>query len=152
MSKYYLVPVTTRDIKIKGKTLFEMLHRVDRELYNREIRRVEMTYENPVCKYLQEAGLIDEYNNVTSLMYQSKGIPEKIIIKKDEKGIYEFFSEEEIECDNDNYLEVFRINPTDVKKFVENYSYDRNVLRFIKKGSRKRKMFFKCKNSVKQGK
>ena len=55
-------------------------------------------------------------------------------------------------CDDELYLKTFRVNPMVIKKCIENYLYDKNVLKFIKKGSKKEKIFFKRKNSVKQGK
>ena len=152
MKKYYLVPVTTRSIKINGKTLFEMLKKVDKKLYERELKRINITYENPICKYYQESGLIEEFNNNTRILYSTRRVPEKLIIVEDDNRKYEFFSEENIECDNDLYLNTFMVNPMIVKKCIENYLYDKNVLRFIKKGSKKEKVFFKCKNSVKQDK
>lgn len=152
MKKYYLVPVTTRNIKINGKTLFEMLEKVDKKLYERELKRINITYENPICKYYQESGLIEKFNNNTRILYNIRRVPEKLIIVEDDNRKYEFFSEENIECDNDLYLKTFRVSPMVIKKCIESYLYDKCVLKFIKKGSKKEKSFFKCKNSVKQNK
>ena len=152
MKKYYLVPVTTRSVKINGKTLFEMLGKVDKKLYDRELKRIDITYESPICKHYQESGLIEDFNNNTRLLYNVRRVPEKLIIVEDKDRKYEFFSEENVECDDELYLKTFRVNPMVIKKCIENYLYDKNVLKFIKKGSKKEKMFFKRKNSVKQGK
>ena len=141
MAKYYLVPVTARDIKINGKTFFEMLENIDEKLYKRELRRVQITYENPLCKHFQESGLIDEFNNIT-----------KLIIKEDDYGLFEFVSEKEIQCDNPLYLKVYEANIDDIKECMNNSSYDDKVLRFIKLGLKNKKTFFKRKNSVKRSK
>ena len=152
MAKYYLVPVTARDIKINGKTFFEMLENIDEKLYKRELRRVQITYENPLCKHFQESGLIDEFNNITKLIYRKKRIPEKLIIKEDDYGLFEFVSEKEIQCDNPLYLKVYEANIDDIKECMNNSSYDDKVLRFIKLGLKNKKTFFKRKNSVKRSK
>ena len=152
MSKYYLVPITAKKLKIKGKTFFEMLENIDRDLYNRELRRIEITYESPMCKYYQESGLIDEYNNNTRLLYINRKIPEKLVIKLDKSKLYEVLSKTEIECDDLSYLEVFEANVDDIKECVNNSLYEKNVLRFIKLGLKDRNVFIKRKNSVKQDK
>ena len=153
MNKYYLIPVTTREISIDGNVLFDMLGNVDNELYVRELQRVNLTYENPLCKYLQESGYIDRFNSKTKMLYKKKKIPEKLLIVRNDNKIYEFFSEKEIECESDAYLEAFRVKSMDVKKCIGNGNlYAKRVLKFIKLGNKKKKVFFKRKDSVKLSK
>ena len=155
MSKYYLVPVTTKMIKIKDsdRSLLEVLEMVDTELYERELRRIDITYENSMCKYFQETGYINEFNNNTRMLYKTRGIPEKLILVNDEKGLYEFFTGKKIECRIDSYLEPFRISVQEAKKVINSrYQYGYNVSKFMKKASKRKKVFFKRKNSVKPSK
>ena len=69
MSKYYLVPVTTRGIKVNGKSLYEVLGMLDTELYVREKTRIELTYERKEGYMLQKSGYIQGYNEYTSILY-----------------------------------------------------------------------------------
>ena len=56
MNKYYLIPVTSPAIFIKGKTLIELLRKADEELYSREIKRRKLTYDNEHSKVLLKSG------------------------------------------------------------------------------------------------
>ena len=152
MDKYYFVPVTTDNIKINGRTLLEILEMVDKELYDRELKRIEITYENPKCKYLQESGLIDEYNNNTRLLYRKRKVPEKIIIKENKRGLFEYISECEIVCDDRSFLSVYEANIEDIKNCIYNSLYDKTVLKFVEFAFKEQKSKFKRKNSVKRGK
>ena len=149
MKKYYLVPVTTRSVRIKDRSLFEMLENVNKKLYDRELERINITYQSDIYNYYNH-DYINAYNNMTKMLYEKKLVPEKIIIVDSGNNKYEFFTEEEVECDNDAYLKVFRINPNQLNKYIKkNPLYGKSVIKFIKKGSKDRKTFLKCKNNVK---
>ena len=149
MKKYYLVPVTTRSVKIKDRSLFEMLGNANNNLYNRELERINMTYESDSYN----CDFINGYNHMTSLLYKEKRIPEKMIIVDTGDKKFEFFTEEEVECDNDSYLKVFRVTPSQVKKYIgKNPLCGKYVFKFIKNGSKDKKVLSKCKNTVKPSK
>ena len=149
MKKYYMVPVTTRSVKFGDKTLFGMLETVNKDLYDRELERIKMTYESDIYNY----EIINGYNSITKLLYEKKRIPEKIIIVEDGDKKYEFFTEEEIECKNDSYLKVFKVTPTQIKNYLKkNPLYSKSVIKFMKKGIKDGKVLSKCKNSVKPNK
>ena len=44
MNKYFLVPVTSKNVKLNGMILKDILKEVDLELYNREEERLVLTY------------------------------------------------------------------------------------------------------------
>lgn len=149
MKKYYIVPITTRSVKINDRSLFEMLEFVNKKLYDREKERANITYESENYNY----DYINGYNHITSLLYKEKGVPEKIIIVDNGNKKYEFFTEEEVDCDNDSYLKVFRVTPKQVKKYIEkNPLHSKHIFKFIKKGKKDIKVLSKCKNTVNQGK
>lgn len=149
MKKYYIVPVTTRAVRINDRSLFEMLGNVNKKLHDRELERIKMTYESDIYNYYNY-DIINGYNHMTKMLYEKRVIPEKMIIVDNGSKKIEFFTEEEIECDNDSYLEVFKANPGQVKKYIQkNPLYGKSVIKFIKKGSKDRKVLTKCKNSVK---
>ena len=154
MSKFYLVPVTTRNIEIKGKTLYKILEDVDIELYLREKVRVELTYERKECYLLAKSGYINRFNEYTSLLYNERKVPEKLILKEDESGLREFYTDVEVECDNKPYLEAFEVSPKSIRYFLRknDKNYHARVVKFMKKANKKEKVFFKCKNSVKHNK
>ena len=149
MKKYYMVPVTTRSVKFGDKTLFGMLETVNKDLYDRELERIKMTYESDIYNY----EIINGYNSITKLLYKEKRVPEKIIIVDNGDKKYEFFTDEEIDCKNDSYLKVFKVTPTQIKNYLKkNPLYSKSVIKFMKKGIKDGKVLSKCKNSVKPNK
>ena len=117
MSKYYLVPVTTRGIKVNGKSLYEVLGMLDTELYAREKTRIELTYERKEGYMLQKSGYNQGYNEYTSILYNEREIPERLILREDEDDkVCEFFTGTEVEYSNKSYLDVFRVKPLDIKE------------------------------------
>ena len=153
MSKYYLVPVTSEKIKLKDKSLFEILGNVDTELCVREKTRIELTYERKECYILQKSGYIQGFNEYTSLLYSERRLPEKLILKKDKDEVVEFFSELKVNSENESCLEVFEVTPKDIQEFLKNnVDYHYKVEKFLKKGLKKGKSFFKRKDSVKRSK
>ena len=153
MSKYYLVPVTSRNIKIGNKTLFDILKVVDSRLYSRELTRIRLTYDHPESKILNDSGYIKEYNEVSSMIYKDRVLPEKIILKSDKSGLHELYSGLEVVCDNETFLSVFQVDAFTVKNIISNdFSYQEKIDNFFRKNKKKKKFLFKRKNSVKQGK
>lgn len=154
MSKYYLVPVTTRGIKVNGKSLYEVLGMLDTELYAREKTRIELTYERKEGYMLQKSGYIQGYNEYTSILYNEREIPERLILREDEDDkVCEFFTGTEVEYSNKSYLDVFRVKPLDIKEYLEgNSSYHSKVEKFIRKSKKKGKSFLKRKKNIKPNK
>ena len=146
MNKYYLVPVTSPAIFIKGKTLIELLRKADEELYSREIKRRKLTYDNEHSKVLLKSGYLRSYNEETTSLYKNKGIPERLIIVSDDKGVREFITNEEIDFTNESYLEVFRVDSKEIQDFIfSNVDYENKVFNLIKKRRINIKKFFKSK-------
>ena len=146
MNKYYLIPVTSPAIFIKGKTLIELLRKADEELYSREIKRRKLTYDNEHSKVLLKSGYLRSYNEETTSLYKTKGIPERLIIVSDDKGVREFITNEGIDFTNESYLEVFRVDSKEIQDFIfSNVDYENKVFNLIKKRRINIKKFFKSK-------
>lgn len=153
MAKYYIVPVTSRNIKIYNLTLFELLENVDTELANRENTRIELTYERKDCYSLQKSGFINLFNENTSNLYRERGVPEKLILKDNNGKITEFFTDIEVKCDNKSNLDMCRVKAEVVQKFLSsNFDYHNKVEKFLRKSKKKAKRILKRKDSVKHGK
>lgn len=124
MNKYYYVPVTSRHIKYDNKSLLEVTGTIDSKLKDRELGRVEIQYGDKTLDStsLEMKQVLSQYNSETSLLYKSSGIPERIILIKDEKGIREMYTDSIVEVDY-NYLSCFEIRALDVISLIENDEY-----------------------------
>ena len=90
MKKYYKIPMTERVFKINGVSPIDILRYNYPHLYNREQGRMELQYStNPIFMSPQQAQTIDEYNEVTNMMYNLQGIPKYIIAVSDGSDIKE---------------------------------------------------------------
>ena len=114
MNKYYYVPVTSRHIKYDGKSLLEVTGTIDSLLKDRELGRVEMRYGDKTgdSSSLEMKKVLSQYNSETSLLYKSKGIPERLILIEDQDGVREMYTDSSIEI-IPNYLECFKLEFND---------------------------------------
>lgn len=124
MNKYYYVPVTSRHIKYDGKSLLDVTGTIDSLLKDRELGRVEMRYGDKTrdSSSLEMKKVLSQYNSETSLLYKSKGIPERLILIKDQDGVREMYTDSSIEA-IPNYLECFEISALDVISLIESGEY-----------------------------
>ena len=124
MNKYYYVPVTSRHIKYDGKSLLDVTGAIDSKLKDRELGRVEMRYGDKTLdsSSLEMKKVLSQYNSETSLLYKSKGIPERLILIEDQDGVREMYTDSSIEI-IPNYLECFKISALDVISLIESGEY-----------------------------
>ena len=141
MKNFYLVPVTSRLITINKKPLFDMLEDVYSELHYRELRRIEITYEEK-----KDEESIKEYNRLTSVLYDYHNVPEKLIVRKVNGKYIEVFSGVRLDCENESYINVFKVQSGELKELIDRDPlYNEKVLSFIEKGKKRRFSFFKHK-------
>lgn len=127
MNNYYLVPVTTKNIKYDGISLFDGLFNIDNQLY--ESKKNVMFLKNEALLSLLE---LEEVNKDISRRFKAVKIPEKIILVKQGDLLYEIGSELPLEVINDSYLEAFRVSSEEVVEFfVENENYLEEVSNFF---------------------
>lgn len=127
MNNYYLVPVTTKNIKYDGISLFDGLFNIDNQLY--ESKKNVMFLKNEALLSLLE---LEEVNKDISRRFKAVKIPEKIILVKQGDLLYEIGSELLLEVINDSYLEAFRVSSEEVVEFfVENENYLEEVSNFF---------------------
>ena len=127
MNNYYLVPVTTKNIKYDGISLFDGLFNIDNQLY--ESKKNVMFLKNEDLLSLLE---LEEVNKDISRRFKAVKIPEKIILVKQGDLLYEIGSELSLEVINDSYLEAFRVSSEEVVEFfVENENYLEEVSNFF---------------------
>lgn len=119
-NKYFNVPVTSRAIRSRGVSLYNMLKVVDEELYNREIARTEITYDKA-----SPSDKVQIHNEITSQLFADRNLPERLILVQDDFGIRELQTGVIFECDFNSYLKAFEIDGMAVVDFFaedENYS------------------------------
>ena len=127
MNNYYLVPVTTKNIKYDGISLFDGLFNIDNQLY--DSKKNVMFLKNEDLLSLIE---LEEVNKDISRRFKAVKIPEKIILEKQGDSLYEIGSELSLEVINDSYLEAFRVSSEEVVEFfVENENYLEEVSNFF---------------------
>ena len=127
MNNYYLVPVTTKNIKYDGISLFDGLFNIDNQLY--ESKKNVMFLKNDYLLSLLE---LEEVNKDISRRFKAVKIPEKIILVKQGDLLYEIGCELPLEVINDSYLEAFRVSSEEVVEFfVENENYLEEVSNFF---------------------
>ena len=127
MNNYYLVPVTTKNIKYDGISLFDGLFNIDNQLY--DSKKNVMFLKNVDLLSLIE---LEEVNKDISRRFKAVKIPEKIILVKQGDSLYEIGSELSLEVINDSYLEAFRVSSEEVVEFfVENENYLEEVSNFF---------------------
>ncbi len=127
MNNYYLVPVTTKNIKYDGISLFDGLFNIDNQLY--DSKKNVMFLKNEDLLSLIE---LEEVNKDISRRFKAVKIPEKIILVKQGDSLYEIGSELSLEVINDSYLEAFRVSSEEVVEFfVENENYLEEVSNFF---------------------
>ena len=135
MNNYFLVPITSKNIKMNGISFKEILKRMDEELFNREEERLELTY-----KLKEDVEEIHKCNEETHKLYHKKGIPEKIIILSDDFETTELVTNTEVECD-DGYLDVFRADMKESAEVLLHTDYYEQIDKFVeasKKGKEKK--------------
>jgi hypothetical protein len=126
MNKYFYVPVTSRHIKYDGKSLLDVTGAIDSKLKDRELGRVELIDKDNTSdsSSLEISQGLSQYNLETSLLFKNSGIPERLLLIKDEKGIREIFTEVELSLEvKSNYLSCFEISPLSVSKIIDDESY-----------------------------
>lgn len=124
MNKYYYVPVTSRHIKYDNKSLLDVTGTIDSELKDRELGRVEIR-DGDKTRYsssLEMKQVLSHYNSETSLLFKSKGMPERLILIQDENGVREMYTDSIVDA-SDNYLSCFEVPPSEVIKLVESEEY-----------------------------
>ena len=132
MNRYYLIPVTSKSVKVDKLSLFDVLQKADSELSSREEFRKVITYELEESKVLKENGVIASYNEETSRMYRERGIPERIVLVSNEEGVREIQTGVPISCNNSSFLDVFSVTPEQVVElFKDNRYYSASVERFL---------------------
>lgn len=124
MNKYYYVPVTSRHIMHDGKSLLDVTGTIDSILKDRELGRVEMCYGDKTLdsSSLEMKQVLSQYNSETSSIYKGKGMPEHLILIKDNNGVRELYTENSVEA-TDNYLECFKVSVFDVVALIESDEY-----------------------------
>lgn len=124
MNKFYYVPVTSRHIKYDGKSLLDVTGTIDSLLKDRELGRVEMRYGDKTgdSSSLEMKKVLSQYNSETSLLYKSKGMPERLILIKDQDGVREMYTDSSVEA-LPNYLECFEVSALDVISLIESGEY-----------------------------
>jgi hypothetical protein len=124
MNKYFYVPVTSRHIKYDGKSLLDVTGAIDSKLKDRELGRVEMRYGDKTLdsSSLEMKKVLSQYNSETSLLYKRNGMPERLILIKDQDGVREMYTDNSLEV-IPNYLECFEISALDVISLIESGEY-----------------------------
>ena len=124
MNKFYYVPVTSRHIKYDGKSLLDVTGTIDSLLKDRELGRVEMRYGDKTgdSSSLEMKKVLSQYNSETSLLYKSKGMPERLILIKDQDGVREMYTDSSVEA-LPNYLECIEVSALDVISLIESGEY-----------------------------
>lgn len=124
MNKYYYVPVTSRHIKYDGHSLLDVTGVIDSKLKDRELGRVEMRYGDKTgdSSSLEMKKVLSQYNSETSLLYKSKGMPERLILISDKDGVREMYTDTALEA-LPNYLDCYQINAIDVVNLIESGEY-----------------------------
>ena len=126
MNKYFLVPVTSKNVKLNGMTLKDILKEVDLELYDREEERLVLTYGHE-----KDPKKINEFNTQTRKLYAKKGVPEKIIVLSESDGeLAELQTRNKIEAE-ESYLEVFSSPLKEAADILLHTSYYETIDRFV---------------------
>ena len=123
MDNYYYVPVTSRHIKFDNLSLLEVTATIDSNLKKRELGRVGIidkddSYFLPADK----KQILSQYNAETSLCYKSNGIPKKLILIKNERGLRELLTGNKLEV-IDNYLHCFEVEVSVADYILESTNY-----------------------------
>ena len=124
MNKYYYVPVTSRHIKYDDLSLLDVTGTIDFLLKDRELGRVEMLDGDKTSdsSSLEMKQALSHYNSETSLLFKSKGMPERLILIKDKNGVREMYTDSLIDA-NENYLACFEVSAFQVIDLIEDDKY-----------------------------
>ena len=126
-NKYYNVPVTARMVTSNDVPLLRMLKIVDEELYDREVERVRITYEEETGKRAIKA-----FNRETSQIFNERNLPERLLLIQDNFGLREIETGVLFECKADGYLDSFELDGMAViDLFVEDECYTDKANKFI---------------------
>ena len=132
MNKYYYVPVTSRHIKYDDLSLLDVTGTIDFLLKDRELGRVEMLDGDKTSdsSSLEMKHALSHYNSETSLLFKSKGMPERLILIKDKNGVREMYTDSIVEA-SDNYLSCFEINASKVLELIDDDEYFNLALNYF---------------------
>ena len=149
MNKYYYVPVTSRQISYDGKSLLDVTGTIDLLLKDRELGRVEMCYGDKTedSSSLEMKQVLSQYNSETSLLYKHNGMPERLILIKDQDGVREMYTDNSLEV-IPNYLECFEISALDVISLIESGEYFDLAINYFGMYNYRKKD--KAKNNIKK--
>ena len=132
MNKYYYVPVTSRHIKYDDLSLLDVTGTIDFLLKDRELGRVEMLDGDKTSdsSSFEMKQALSHYNSETSLLFKSKGMPERLILIKDKNGVREMYTDSIVEA-SDNYLSCFEINASKVLELIDDDEYFNLALNYF---------------------
>lgn len=132
MNKYYYVPVTSRYIKYDDLSLLDVTGTIDFLLKDRELGRVEMLDGDKTSdsSSFEMKQALSHYNSETSLLFKSKGMPERLILIKDKNGVREMYTDSIVEA-SDNYLSCFEINASKVLELIDDDEYFNLALNYF---------------------
>lgn len=133
-NSYYLVPVTATGVKFRDKGLRDVFKTVEPELYEKEVKRLELKYGDEASKLDSKMldTLIERANLETKALFKLKKIPEKIVVVKNGDLLYELATEFPITVEEDCFIAAFRTEPNNVVEFfMEDDSYPDDIANFF---------------------
>ena len=133
-NRYYYIPVTSKFVEYKGIPFIEMIDKIDHELVKRESTRIELTYGEYAINGVDEntEKYIEKYNMETSILYNSLGIAENLILVENSKGLHELATGLPVTTDKTIYLEMQeKTGEQVVDIFVEHPDYENLAKNFF---------------------
>lgn len=139
--KFYKIPLTDRMIKIEGKSLIEILQEKFPELYEREMERINIQYEdcpgstNPVLEKI-----LKEYNTKTNLCYQEEKLPTYLLAIQKDDEIREYATNTPLTANHKTFTELREVTPEQFNTYLDqNPNYEEEIPKFLEQEKNKTK-------------
>lgn len=144
MKKYYLIPMTEKDIYLNNKSLGSILASSCPELSQMESERVDILYSvSPKLKMpINVEQKYKQHIIKTKKMYDESLVPYYLIAYGDGKCVKELVTETEITSEYPAALEVRSVSKEEVKEYYTSSNYEAKICKFFNKDSKMDKNLF----------
>lgn len=128
--KYYLIPIVEENIKLEGKSLYDIAKEYYPRFMELESQRVNLIYSTRMWKEMPHEKL-DQHHEKTTMEYRKAGLPKYLVAVGNDHDAREIFSGLSLVSDYDAALGIRSVSKEEAAKYMEESHYVDNVVKYL---------------------